>query len=250
MGAEIIPAVRICWTVSSSRTASRGGVRADVDPGLDRDAEGAGGDRVRHDEEAVLVRGLDDRVHRLPVHARGRGGLGDDLHVVGAVGDAALDEGARLLRGRDDPVGGEPGHPGVVAAGADRGSRRAEDLRHTCPGAHVLDERERPGRHVHTGGDAPRRQVPQVVPAQDVHVGVDQARQQHLAPAVDHGVRVRRGDDPRALDVDAPGLRQAVAREHADTVDHCRRRHGGSLDSFLESYYESYHESFTATLGA
>ncbi len=119
VGEEVIRPLSIRWTVSSSRTASRG-VRADVDTGLDRHAEGAGGDRVRHDQQTVLVRRGDDRAHALLVHARRWRGLGDDLDVVRAVGDTALYERARLLRARDDAAGRERGHLGVVAAGADR----------------------------------------------------------------------------------------------------------------------------------
>ena len=60
------------------------------------------------------------------------------------------------------------------------------------------------------------------------------------------GVERPRDDDLRPLDAHPPGLRQSLAREHADAFERDDSRHGE--DSFSDSFLESYHQSFSATV--
>ncbi|WP_225928119.1 hypothetical protein [Rhodococcus opacus] len=160
------------------------------------------------------------------------GDLGDDLDVVGALGDTGVDESPSLFGSGDDRVGGN--EPGMGTCGADRRQAGAAKVREPAASRDLAQSCEllgRPRCHVQAGGRTVPGELLQGVGVVQMDVRVDQPGKHGGAATIDLdiagsacacacGSGGRDGDDPVGVEGDVHGEgTQFLAVEDTDSGD-------------------------------
>lgn len=149
----------------------------------------------------------------------GRGGnVGDELDVVGTLGDPLDDEGFGFVGPAEEPGCGELGHEHAVNGSSDcDGDAGAADVGHTSAMAVLVNQGGGPGRHVEGGGDAGGAEgLEDSGAGAEVDVGVDEAGQEGAACSIEGPRSGWIGTNVGAVDDHRRGLGEPVAVEHPD----------------------------------